>query len=282
MSSRLLVHHLPHPRLPLRLALASSLLRRRYCQRHSIPYCVVGKGSNCLFDDRGYDGCIILNRIDFLEHDGHGLYRAGGGHPFNQLGVTASRNGFTGLEFACGIPGTVGGAVFMNAGANGQESSDVLKSVEVVTPEGDQRVLHREEGELPYSYRSSPFQHEHKQVAIVAATFGLSPCSEARARQHEYMTRRRQTQPISERTAGCVFRNPQVGGLSAGAMIDTLGLKGYSVGGAKVSQLHANFLVNQGNSRAMDMKGLIEAIKAQVQAAYGIELQEEVRHIPYR
>jgi len=92
----------------------------RYCQNHNIPWFVVGKGSNCLFDDRGFDGCIILNRINFVEVLGSGVYRVGSGHAFNILGMLCSRDGFSGLEFASGIPGTVGGAIFMNAGADGQ------------------------------------------------------------------------------------------------------------------------------------------------------------------
>ncbi len=92
----------------------------RYCQNHNIPWFVVGKGSNCLFDDRGFDGCIILNRINFVEVLDSGVYRVGSGHAFNILGMLCSRDGFSGLEFASGIPGTVGGAIFMNAGADGQ------------------------------------------------------------------------------------------------------------------------------------------------------------------
>ena len=97
-----------------------ALLPNRYCRTHSIPWFVVGKGSNCLFDDRGFDGCIILNLIHFFEDIGLGRFRVGSGYPFNMLGVQCSRDGFSGLEFAGGIPGTVGGAVYMNAGADGQ------------------------------------------------------------------------------------------------------------------------------------------------------------------
>lgn len=100
-------------------------LHHRYCQRHSLRYFVLGKGSNCLFDDRGFDGLVLLNRIDFCEGDGEGLYHVGSGHPFNLLGIRCSKEGFSGLEFSCGIPGTVGGAVYMNAGADGQVSQDL-------------------------------------------------------------------------------------------------------------------------------------------------------------
>lgn len=103
-------------------------LRYRYCKEHSIQFIITGKGSNCLFDDLGYDGCVILNRIEFLERIEPGLYRVGSGFRFNHLGVQCSNEEFTGLEFAGGVPGTVGGAIFMNAGANGQVKLDFLHS----------------------------------------------------------------------------------------------------------------------------------------------------------
>jgi UDP-N-acetylmuramate dehydrogenase len=101
---------------------SNTLFLCRYCQKHHLRYFIVGKGSNCLFDDKGFDGCVILNSLDFWERHGKGVYRVGGGYEFNRLGVQCSKEGFTGLEFACGIPGTVGGAIYMNASANGQVS----------------------------------------------------------------------------------------------------------------------------------------------------------------
>jgi UDP-N-acetylmuramate dehydrogenase len=161
----------------------------RYCQNHNVPWFVVGKGSNCLFDDRGFDGCIILNRINFVEVLDSGVYRVGSGHAFNILGMLCSRDGFSGLEFASGIPGTVGGAIFMNAGADGQETADVLQSVEIVTSSGDWCTLSKEREELAYSYRTSPFQKMKHVAAIVAATFQLTPCPNARQRQKLFLDR---------------------------------------------------------------------------------------------
>ncbi|CAK9192480.1 unnamed protein product [Sphagnum troendelagicum] len=257
--------------------LASAL---RYCQNHNIPWFVVGKGSNCLFDDRGFDGCIILNRINFVEVLDSGIYRVGSGHAFNIFGMLCSCDGFSGLEFASGIPGTVGGAIFMNAGADGQETADVLQSVEIVTSSGDWCTLSKEREELAYSYRTSPFQKMKHVAAIVAATFQLTPCPNARQRQKLFLDRRRRTQPVAERSAGCVFRNPGTGCESAGALIDAAGLKGMSIGAARVSEKHANFLVNDGAARSQDMQALIALVKKQVYEKLGVQLQEEVQYVP--
>lgn len=258
--------------------LASTL---RYCQAQNLRCFVIGKGSNCLFDDRGFDGCVILNSVDFLERHGNGVYRVGGGHAFNGLGVQCSKEGFTGLEFACGIPGTVGGAVFMNASANGQDTAEVLRSVEILSANGEKIVHVKERSSAAYGYRKSPFQNMTGFFAIVAATFELSLCSDARERHKVFLERRRRTQPVAEKSAGCVFRNPVVGFESAGALIERAGLKGFSVGQAKVSDMHANFLLNAGGARAVDMLALIRVVKEQVYDQFGIQLTEEIIYIPY-
>ncbi|CAI5510246.1 unnamed protein product, partial [Closterium sp. Naga37s-1] len=209
-----------------------------------------------------------------------------------------------------GIPGTVGGAVFMNAGADGQETADCLLSVDVLSPTGALLAFPR--ADLTFAYRHSPFQHMPNCAAIVGATFGLRRSSEARDRQRRYMDRRRQSQPIADRSVGCIFRNPAppsassllsssappVGssppaGLaaagasavtlpaSAGALIDRAGLKCLHVGDAFVSPMHANFLVNGGACSSKDMEGLIVEVKRRVQEEFGVELVEEVRRIPY-
>lgn len=259
------------------LQLASTI---RHCSQRSIRFLVIGKGSNCLFDDRGFDGCIILNRVCFLQTLAPGVYHAGSGYPFNVLGMQCSKDGFSGLEFASGIPGTVGGAVFMNAGADGQETAGVLKSVEVVTTSGNKHALPREK--LSYSYRSSPFQTVQEFAAIASATFELTPSPTCRERQRNYLERRRQTQPLADRTAGCVFRNPGSGRQSAGSLIDKAGLKGVTIGGAKVSDMHANFVVNVGGSRATDIIELISFVKEQVRLKLDVDLEEEIMYVPYR
>ncbi|XP_008807119.3 UDP-N-acetylenolpyruvoylglucosamine reductase-like [Phoenix dactylifera] len=252
----------------------------RYCRARSIPFLIIGKGSNCLFDDRGFDGLVMLNRLDQFEAIEPGVYRVGSGYPFNRLGVRCSVEGFSGLEFAGGIPGTVGGAVFMNAGADGQETGHVIDSVEMVTMDGEVRVLRR--SDLAFGYRRSTFQQMEDLAAIVAVTFRLVPAETARERQRALLERRRKTQPIGERSAGSVFRNPSGIGVSAGELIEMAGLKGLEMGGAKVSKVHANFFINFNGSTSTDMLGLMNHVKERVDQMFGLELKEEIRYIPYR
>ncbi|KAK3241295.1 hypothetical protein CYMTET_48921 [Cymbomonas tetramitiformis] len=257
----------------------------RYAYENRIQVLIVGKGSNCLFDDRGFDGLVVSNKIRDLQEYPSGVFRAGGGIPVDALGRHTARRGWGGLEFASGIPGTVGGAVFMNAGANGQATADTLLSVEYLTKRGEKRILHRDSGELDCGYRWSPFQDMPDLAAITAATFELHRNADAGARVRQLMERRLETQPVRERSAGCVFRNPsEQGAPSAGALIDRAGLKGLSCGGASVSEMHANFLVNRGGNHtsASEVLALIEAVKEKILEESGYELQEEIRQIPFQ
>ncbi|KAJ8641666.1 hypothetical protein MRB53_018360 [Persea americana] len=241
----------------------------RHCCRHSVQILVIGKGSNCLFDDRGFNGCIILNRIDFIERVGPGAYRVGSGYPFNRLGMQCSKEGFSGLEFAGGIPGTVGGAAFMNAGANGQESADTIENVSIITMDGSHRVLNR--SELAFGYRRSCFQQMEDMAAIVAVAFKLTPSVSAMEWQRTYLERSRKSQPLQDHSAGSVFRNPALGSMvSAAELIEKTGLKGLRVGGAKVSDLHANFLINCDGSTSRDMHQLIDLVKEKLLTKKGI------------
>ncbi|OMO80228.1 UDP-N-acetylenolpyruvoylglucosamine reductase [Corchorus capsularis] len=252
----------------------------RYCHMYSIPYIIIGKGSNCLFDDLGFDGCVILNRIASLERIEHGIYRVGSGFRFNHLGVLTCNEGFTGLEFAGGIPGTVGGAIYMNAGANGQETANTIESIDIVTTEGKFQTLNRVD--LSFGYRTSPFQSMKDLAAIIAVTFQLQSSKSAKKRQQEFLKRRRMTQPVQERSAGSVFRNPSSLGVSAAELIDKAGLKGCSIGGAMVSHIHANFFVNTGGATSQDMLNLIALVKDRVDRKFGIELGEEILYFrPY-
>lgn len=246
-----------------------------FCLGEKIPYMVLGKGSNTLFDDKGYNGLVILNKIDFFENPAEGKFHIGGGASFSLLGVRTARQGWSGLEFASGIPGTVGGAVYMNAGANGRETCDVLVSVDYVDEAGKRCCLAREE--LEFAYRTSPFQK--RGGAIVGAAFVLQPSEEARQKQLNLVDYRMKTQPYSEKSAGCIFRNPSSG--PAGAFIEQSGLKGHAVGGAKVSELHANFIINTGEATCKDVLELVETVRMAVKSHAGIELESEVRCIPY-
>lgn len=238
-----------------------------------LPKMVIGKGSNCLFDDRGFDGLVILNKIDFC-HWGDLEVTAGSGYSFSLLGVQTARKGLSGLEFACGIPATVGGAVFMNAGANGKETADCLKSA-LFFDGVKRREFLREE--LEFGYRVSPFQK--MEGVILSATFSLKPSLEARKSQLQIIENRMKTQPLKEKSIGCIFRNPP--GQSAGALLDRCGLKGVSVGGAKISEIHANFIVNHEGATAKDVKQLIRLVQEKVLEQTGVCLEPEIRMIDY-
>lgn len=245
------------------------------CQEEKIPYLILGKGSNCLFDDRGFNGLVIQNKIDFMEMPSPGTYHVGSGYSFSLLGTQTARQGWSGLEFASGIPGSVGGAVFMNAGANGRETCESLESVDFITEKGESQVLQKEH--LHFAYRTSSFKY--LSGAIVGATFALEASPVARSKQLEIITYRKKTQPYGDMSAGCIFKNPSCG--HAGALIEQSGLKGVHIGDAKVSEMHANFIVNVSNATSKDILALIEFVKLKVMEKTGVRLESEVMYIPF-
>lgn len=245
-----------------------------FAKQEGLPLWIVGAGSNTLFDDRGYQGLVIHNQIDHLNQtDGH--LRVGAGYRFNRLAIVTANAGWGGLEFGAAIPGTVGGAVFMNAGASGQSTSDCLKQVTCVDAAGTTTTY--QTTEMEWGYRHSPFQEG--KGAIVEAVFELTSDPGARERQREMLAHRRITQPLADKSAGCAFRNPP--GASAGALIDRCGLKGSAVGDAQVSEVHANFIVNRGGATATQIRDLISSIKAEVLLRHGVVLEEELRYVNY-
>jgi UDP-N-acetylmuramate dehydrogenase len=240
-----------------------------------LPYFILGKGSNCLFDDRGFNGLVIVNKIDFIERLPEQVFHVGSGYSFSLLGTQTARQGLSGLEFASGIPGSVGGAVYMNAGANGRETCETLVSVDYIDEDGRQHLLSK--NELHFAYRTSSFQK--MPGAIVGATFALTPCTSARSKQLDIISYRKKTQPYGDMSAGCIFRNPVCG--HAGALIDQSGLKGMRIGDAQVSEMHANFIVNAGNASATEVLQLITMIQQSVKERTGIDLESEVKVIPF-
>lgn len=246
------------------------------CQAQNIPYLVIGKGSNTLFSSKGFDGLVIHNKINFLEESASHTFKVGAGYSFSLLGTRTAKKGLSGLEFASGIPGSVGGAVFMNAGANGQETCNPLVSVDFLEEGGEIKTYLK--NELYFSYRTSPFQK--KKGVILSATFTLTEEESARKSQFEIISYRQKTQPYSEKSAGCVFRNPL--NEHASRLIDTCSLKGLRVGDAEVSELHANFIINKNRATSEDVLSLIELIQAKVKDKTGLELESEIRYIPYK
>ena len=241
-----------------------------------IKYFVLGNGSNVLFSDLLYDGIIIkldnFNKISIEDN----IITVGAGYPLVKLSNDAMRNSLIGLEFANGIPGTVGGAVFMNAGAYGEDMSKIVESVRVLT--SDLKIKEFTNKQMKFSYRTSMLQ-EHLDYVIISTKLKLDKGNKEEI--ESIMTTRREqrraSQPLNYPSAGSVFRNPE--GMFAGKLIDDMGLKGYTIGRAKVSEKHANFIINMGNAKASDIKKIIDLIKQKALIKYGVRLHVEQRLI---
>lgn len=245
-----------------------------YCYAQNLPFFILGKGSNSLFDDRGFDGLVILNKISFCHFDWP-VVDVGAGYSFSLLGTQSAREGWSGLEFASGIPGSVGGAVYMNAGANGNETCEALIEATFVNEKGELEIWKRDQ--IEFSYRFSAFQK--KKGAIVSARFLLKPSENARKMQLGIIDYRMKTQPYSDKSAGCVFRNPSPH--SAGRLIEQSDLKGKRLGGAEVSTTHANFIINRERASAKEVLELAAFVQRTVKEKTGVELEMEIRCIPY-
>jgi len=234
---------------------------------------ILGQGSNVVIGDRGIRGVVVkigkgVDRITM--DDTRVVADAGAGLP--ALALRTARRGLAGLEFAAGIPASVGGAVVMNAGAHGHAMTDVVERVEVLTPAGEQ-TLDREA--LEFDYRTSVLQGRPWVVATVTLLLRAGDPTELRARLETWLAHRGATQPIGPPSSGCVFRNPP--GDHAGRLIELAGAKVLSVGGARVSDLHANYIINTGGATAADVLRLVEQVRGRVQDTRGISLELEVK-----
>ncbi|MCD7803617.1 MAG: UDP-N-acetylmuramate dehydrogenase [Oscillospiraceae bacterium] len=239
-------------------------------------YMILGNGSNVLFSDNGYRGAIFVLGPDISEVTVDGEYiTAYAGASLARVCKTALDSSLTGLEFAYGIPGTVGGAVFMNAGAYGGEMKDVVAEVTCINQSGE--IVTYSSDNLDFGYRSSRFTLSNE--IIVSAKFRLSTGDKdvIKARMDELIARRKSRQPLEYPSAGSTFKRPE--GTYAGLVIEESGLKGYSVGGAKVSDKHANFVINTGDATAADVMKLISRIKKTVSQKTGYKLECEVKLI---
>ena len=244
----------------------------KYLRDNNIKFKILGNGSNVIFNNSGYDGVIIkLDNFNTLKIINNKVI-AGAGYPLNKLAVRVSRLGLTGLEFASGIPGTVGGAVYMNAGAYKSDIGYVLTSIKVLTPDYNIKTMYNKD--LDFHYRTS-FLQKHKGYICLEATISLikGNSDEIMGLISERKKRRVETQPLEYPSAGSVFRNPE--GDFAGRLIEEIGYKGKSIGGAQVSEKHANFIINSGNATGEEIKELICDIKEKVKEKYNIELKVE-------
>ncbi len=242
-----------------------------------LPYYILGKGSNVLFADEGYPGVIIEigAGMEKVERTGDTGIRAQAGVSLSALAAFAAREGLSGLEFASGIPGTLGGAVTMNAGAYGGEMKNVIVSAKVMDEDGGVKVLSCDELEL--GYRTSIVQK--KQLIVLEAEFSLQP-GETEAIQStmkELNAKRREKQPLEYPSAGSTFKRPE--GYFAGKLIEDAGLRGYRVGDAQVSEKHCGFVVNRGKATCAEVLQLIGDVQKTVKEQFGVQLEPEVRII---
>ena len=246
------------------------------CRSISVPFIVVGNVSNVVFDDSGYEGAVIftcdINRIkingEFIDADC--------GVRLSMLCTASAESSLGGMEFAFGIPGSVGGAVFMNAGAYGGEFKDVVTEVTYYDVEADE-FLTCNNDECRFGYRNSMFQDGNKIVLSVKLKLKTSDKASVIGQMQDYLQRRKDKQPLNSPSAGSVFKRPE--GYFAGKLIEDSSLKGYTVGGAQVSEKHAGFIINIGNATASDVKLLISHIQSTVKNKFGVELECEIRFI---
>lgn len=256
----------------------------RLCEHENVSWKAIGRGSNILASDDGFSGVIIvlgdsfkyIVRGDYLE-DGTVIVRCGGAVSLARLTDWCAEQGLAGLAFAAGIPGSVGGAVVMNAGAWGSDISEIIHSVELVT---SQRVATLVREELAFTYRCCEnFSGSHRNSVITGVELMLrrGKSGEIRDQMKKLRQQRLSEQPSGMPTAGSFFKNPP--GASAGQLIDASGMKGFSVGDAGVSEKHANFFVNHGKASAADVMELMRLVQEQVKKISGVVLEPEVRFL---
>lgn len=247
----------------------------KVCKENNIPYYVIGNGSNLLVKDGGMRGVIIkLTEINSISTS-DGKVIAETGALLKDVSKIALDNNLTGLEFACGIPGSIGGAVFMNAGAYNGEIKDVIESAEVLTEDGN--IINYTKEELNLGYRTSRVMEE--KAIVLEAVFALQygEHEKIKARVDDLTEKRESKQPLEYPSAGSTFKRPE--GHFAGKLIQDAGLKGYSIGGAAVSQKHSGFVINKGGATAKDILDLIAYIQSEVKNQFGVDLHPEVRII---
>ena len=246
------------------------------CRQYHVSYSFIGNGSNLLVGDKGIRGVVIemTDPMGNIEVDGTKI-TAQAGAMLSKIANTAASNGLGGMEFAAGIPGSIGGAVTMNAGAYGGEMKDVIRQVTVLTPECEQRVLSREELDLSYRHSCIPKNH----FLVLEAELSLTPApeQEIRAKMAELREKRVEKQPLEYPSAGSTFKRPE--GYFAGKLIMDAGLRGYAVGDAQVSEKHCGFVINRGNATAAEILQLMKDVQERVKKQSGVTLEPEVKMI---
>ena len=248
----------------------------RCCGEYQIPYLVIGNGSNLLVSDKGIRGAVIEigKNISAIRVEEGRIY-AEAGALLSKTAHTALEHGLTGMEFAAGIPGCMGGAVVMNAGAYGGEMKDIIASVTVLTKQGEEKKLRVEELDLSYRHSCIPQQ----EYLVLEAELALQPGKqeEIRARMEELKAKRNEKQPLEYPSAGSTFKRPE--GYYAGKLIMDAGLRGFQVGGAAVSEKHCGFVINKEQACATDIYRLMQKVQQRVQQQFGVKLEPEVKMV---
>lgn len=243
------------------------------CEKNNMPWYIVGNGSNLLVSDQGFSGVIIsTEKFDRLDVDGNRIM-AGAGRLLSQTANAAWKAGLSGFEFAAGIPGSIGGAVVMNAGAYGSEMKNVLKSVTVLAPNGEIKKLKTEE--LSLGYRESCILKCGYVVLEAELALSHGEPEQIRAVMDDLAARRKEKQPLEYPSAGSTFKRPE--GYFAGKLIEDAGLKGFLVGGACVSEKHAGFVINKDHASAADIYSLCKKVEKKVMECFGVALEMEVK-----
>ena len=246
------------------------------CKEEKIPYYILGNGSNLLVGDKGYRGVIIqiYKEMNAIEVNGEEI-KVQAGALLSRIGATALEAELAGFEFASGIPGTMGGAVVMNAGAYGGEMKDIIKRVTVLTPDGEELVLGNEELEL--GYRTSIIAKKGYIVLEAVVSLEKGSREAIKARMDELKVQRTTKQPLEYPSAGSTFKRPE--GHFAGKLIQDAGLRGFQVGGAQVSEKHCGFVINKDNATAADVLELMRQVSAIVKEKFGVDLEPEVKRL---
>ncbi|KIL44796.1 UDP-N-acetylmuramate dehydrogenase [Jeotgalibacillus soli] len=246
-------------------------------RQHNIQWRAIGRGSNLLVSDAGIRGVVIKlgKGMDAFQRTGTTI-KVGAGYSIIVLATQMAKEGLDGLQFASGIPGSVGGSVYMNAGAHGSDISRILKRAHILFPDGTMEWLTNEE--MKFSYRTSVLQKERPGIVLEAEFLLIEGNKESiKADMKKYKEYRRNTQPWNHPCAGSIFRNPLPE--YAGLLVERAQLKGYQIGGAQVSPMHGNFIVNAGGATSKDVQQLIKHIKKTVFDQYGIEMETEVEWV---
>ena len=248
----------------------------RICKTTETPLTVIGNGSNILVSDKGVRGLVIMtDRLRRVSVSGTNTIEAWAGAPIAKAANLARNYSLAGLEFAYGIPGTVGGAVYMNAGAYNRNMDNVVTETEYVDNEGRLKTMKGDEHQ--FGYRKSVFRDTDFVIVKTVLTLTEGNSAEITAKMNEYTRLRAEKQPLDMPSAGSVFKRPP--GFFAGRLVEDSGLKGYQIGGARVSDKHAGFIVNTGNATCGDVIRLIETIRETVLRKFGVELESEIRVI---